>query len=230
LNLPLPSIELFATILYHLATPFAYCASHTCFSDLSIPARLARSLGIFGSSCFVFLLPPLFRIHRHCSWQTRRIGVSFWRSKNFLSFLSQYILIGGIAASASTSQLGVARYAPVIFRRHTTCAHSSSCSTTPLFPGSYHTSTPYISTVHIHAMYKTRARRSIGPQVVWLSLLNAVSTIAPFPRTTFAYAFQLSLVSSQTPSTRTLSDGPHSTLCLSWIVAARLNLFRALVK
>jgi hypothetical protein len=226
----LPSIELFAAILYYLAIPFAYYASHACFLGLSVPARLVRSLGIFGSSCFVFLLPPLFRIHRYYSWQTRRVGVSFWRSKNFLSFSLQYMLIGGIAASASTLWLGVARYALVIFRRHTACARSSSCSTIPLFLGSYYTSALYVSAVYIYTVYKTYARCSVGPQVVWLSLLSAVSAIVPFPRTTFVYTFQLSLVSSQTPSTRTLGDGPHSTPCPSWIVAARLNLFRALVK
>jgi hypothetical protein len=205
-----------------------HCASHACFSGLSAPARLARSVGIFGNSCLAFLLPFLFRIHRHCSWQTCQAGLSFWRSKNFLSFSSQYTLIEGIAASASTSRLGVARYAPVIFRRHAACARSSSRSTVPLFPGSCHA--PYVSAVRIHAVYKTRARYSVGPQVVWLSLLSAVSAMAPFSRTTFACAFQLSFVSSQTPSTRTLGDGAHSVPCPSWIVAARLNLFRALVK
>jgi hypothetical protein len=98
---------------------------------------------IFGGFSLDFLIPlPLFRIHKHYSWQTRRAGPSFWRSKNFLSFSSQYILISGIAASASTSRLGIARYAPVIFRRHTAYARSSSRTITPLFPGSYHASAP----------------------------------------------------------------------------------------
>jgi hypothetical protein len=206
----LPSTELFAAILYHLAIPFAYYASYTCFSGLSISARLAYSLGIFGNSYLVFLLPPLFRIHRHYSWQTRRAEISFWRSKNFLSFSSQYILIRGIATSASTSRLDIARYTPVIFRKHTAYTRSSSYSTIPLFPGSCYASTPYISTVYIHTVYKTRALHRVGPQVIWLSLLSTDSAIAPFSQTTFVYTFQLSFVSSQTPSTRTLGNSTHS--------------------
>jgi hypothetical protein len=143
LSLPLPSTELFAATLYHLATSFAHCISYARFSVSSDPALLARSVDIFGSFCLDFLVSlPLFRIHRHCSWQTRRAGPSFWRSKNFLSFSSQYILISGITASTSTSRLGIAWYAPVIFRRHAAYARSSSRTTAPLFPGSYYASAP----------------------------------------------------------------------------------------
>jgi hypothetical protein len=114
LSLFLPSTGLLAAILYYLALFPAYSSSHAHFSSLIASALLARSAGISGISGSLWFvrcaLLPLFRIHWHCSWQTRHTCIFFWRSKYFLIFSLQYILIGGTTTSASTSRLGVAHW------------------------------------------------------------------------------------------------------------------------